>query len=350
MTYTCNLRRHVLCASRVLRTRSGLARVTCACHTVHQCCCSGLILGADGLAISGTHNLELERPTAPAEAVRNRTMSTVDDGTSSVSDTLLRSFAMIIFSEIGDKTFFIAAILAMRHPRLYVFAGAFSSLLLMSLLSAEMGHLVPKLVPKQWIHIAAGVLFLVFGSKMMMEAREMQSGSEKIQEEMREAEEEIETDAAELGTMGLNGSIPLERLEEGEACALPVHPRKTTKSSITDGARNFCNLVLGPVFVQSFLLTFLGEWGDRSQFATIALGATHNVYLVTLGTVIGHTACTSLAVIAGRYISTKISVKHVTFGGAALFLIFGVIYLFDALAGSAEELPIPIASDQASTI
>jgi putative Ca2+/H+ antiporter (TMEM165/GDT1 family) len=203
-------------------------------------------------------------------------MSTVDDGTNSASDTLLRSFAMIIFSEIGDKTFLIAAILAMRHPRLYVFAGAFSSLLLMSLLSAEMGHLLPKLIPKEWIHCAAGVLFLGFGSKMMMEAREMQSGSEKMEEEMREAAEDIETDAAEMGPMGSNGhSIPLERLEEGEAPAAPALPRKAMKSSIADGARNFCNLFLGPVFVQSFLLTFLGEWGDRSQIATIALGATH---------------------------------------------------------------------------
>ncbi|KAG8221638.1 hypothetical protein J3R82DRAFT_1917 [Butyriboletus roseoflavus] len=294
-------------------------------------------------------------------------MSMVDDGTDSLSTTLLRSFFMIIFSEIGDKTFLIAAILAMRHPRRVVFAGAFTSLVLMSLLSAEMGHLLPKLVPKKWIHIAAGVLFLVFGFKMIMEARDMQGGSEKLQEEMREAAEEIETDAAEIGIMESNGhSIPLERLEEGEADA-STPPRKAAKSNIVEGARNFFNLILGPVFAQSFLLTFLGEWGDRSQFATIALGATHvgeslvigtdgltrssfflkNVYLVTLGTIIGHTTCTSLAVIAGSYLSTKISVKHVTFGGATLFLIFGVIYLVESLAGSAEDLSVPIASDQA---
>jgi putative Ca2+/H+ antiporter (TMEM165/GDT1 family) len=34
-------------------------------------------------------------------------------------DGLLNSFFMIIFSEIGDKTFLIAAILAMRHPRIW---------------------------------------------------------------------------------------------------------------------------------------------------------------------------------------------------------------------------------------
>ncbi|KAF9237256.1 hypothetical protein BU15DRAFT_48985 [Melanogaster broomeanus] len=281
-------------------------------------------------------------------------MSTIDPEADSLTDTLFRGFVMIIFSEIGDKTFLIAAILAMRHPRLVVFAGAFGSLLLMSLLSAEMGHFLPSLVPKQWVQIAAGVLFLVFGSKMMMEAREMKGGNDKIQEEMREAEEEIESDDAGTegaGVLAPNGhSIPLERLEEGEA-HLPNHTRNSTKMhKVAEGARNFCNLLFGPVFVQAFVLTFLGEWGDRSQIATIALGATHNVYLVTLGTVIGHTCCTALAVVGGRYVSTKISVKHVTLGGATLFLIFGVIYLYASFAISAEELPIPIASDQVSGI
>lgn len=120
--------------------------------------------------------------------------------------------------------------------------------------------------------------------------------------------------------------------------------RKRTKLGwgIAEGVRNFCSLILGPVFVQSFVLTFLGEWGDRSQMTTIALGAAHNVYLVTLGTVLGHTCCTALAVVGGRYVSSKISVKHVTLGGAVLLLlIFGVIYLYDALATSAKEFLIP---------
>jgi Ca2+/H+ antiporter, TMEM165/GDT1 family len=72
-----------------------------------------------------------------------------------------------------------------------------------------------------------------------------------------------------------------------------------------------------------------------------------NVYIVALGTIIGHTFCTALAVIAGRYVSTKISAKHgmncsfrvsgiakplsaVTLGGAVLFLCFGLVYLYEA--------------------
>lgn len=198
---------------------------------------------------------------------------------------LLQSFAMIIVSEIGDKTFLIAAILAMRHPRVVVFAGALGSLLVMSILSAAMGHLLPTLIPKKWTQIAAAVLFLVFGSKMMMEARQMKGGNEKIQEEMREAQEEIEDDDAGHDAVGESEeSIALAKLEQGvkrereEELQSPVGgPSRASKTtgSIGEGLRNFCSLFLGPVFVQAFILTFLGEWGDRSQIATIALGAAH---------------------------------------------------------------------------
>jgi len=240
---------------------------------------------------------------------------------------LLSSFTMIIFSEIGDKTFLIAAILAMKHPRLVVFGGAFGSLVVMSILSAMMGHILPTLLPKSITELAAALLFFVFGGKMFLEAREMKLGNHKLQEEMKEAQEEIEEDDVFID--GADG-IPLEAIEEGGRSR---HRRSKSlggpTKSLAEGFRNFFSLFLGPVFVQAFILTFLGEWGDRSQISTIALGAAHSVYLVTIGTVIGHACCTAGAVIAGRYISTKIDVKYVTLAGAILFIIFGFIYTYE---------------------
>jgi Ca2+/H+ antiporter, TMEM165/GDT1 family len=211
------------------------------------------------------------------------TSGRLDNDEESSAQILLQSFAMIIFSEIGDKTFLIAAILAMRHPRLLVFAGAFGSLVVMSILSAEMGHILPTLIPRSWTQIAASVLFLSFGGKMFLEARQMKGGNEKIQEEMREAEEEIEDDDAVHESLPTTEhDIPLEVIERGgdEANQTPaphnLGVRPPVKGSwASDGARNFCSLFLGQVFVQAFALTFLGEWGDRSQIATIALGAAH---------------------------------------------------------------------------
>lgn len=76
-----------------------------------------------------------------------------------------RAIAVIIVSEIGDKTFLIAALLAMKHPRTTVFAGAFAALALMSLLSALLGHVLPQLLPRKWTTLAAAILFFVFGAK-----------------------------------------------------------------------------------------------------------------------------------------------------------------------------------------
>lgn len=196
---------------------------------------------------------------------------------------LVQAFAMIIVSEIGDKTFLIAAILAMRHPRVVVFAGAFGSLVVMSILSASLGHLLPTLIPKRWTQGLAAVLFLVFGYKMLQEAREMKAGSDKIREEMKEAEEEIEeSEAANAGLPGNGNAVPLEELEEGGRPVAGSRHTRTRSQSSSSGhlgflhkSRNYCSVLLGPHFTQAFILTFLGEWGDRSQIATIALAAAH---------------------------------------------------------------------------
>lgn len=67
--------------------------------------------------------------------------STTDNKSSSfVTDlgfihAFVASISVILVSELGDKTFFIAAIMAMRHPRLVVFTGAMAALGLMTVLS-----------------------------------------------------------------------------------------------------------------------------------------------------------------------------------------------------------------------
>jgi hypothetical protein len=52
----------------------------------------------------------------------------------------VNSLMMIWATEIGDKTFFIAAILAMSNPRMVVFSAAISALAIMTVLSAGMGY------------------------------------------------------------------------------------------------------------------------------------------------------------------------------------------------------------------
>ena len=57
-----------------------------------------------------------------------------DNGTGGFAKGFTSSTAMILATEIGDKTFFIAAVLSMRHARLTVFAGAILALTCMTIL------------------------------------------------------------------------------------------------------------------------------------------------------------------------------------------------------------------------
>lgn len=58
-------------------------------------------------------------------------------GDSNFLHAFIASLSVIVVSELGDKTFFIAAIMAMRHPRLIVFTGAITALALMTVLSGN---------------------------------------------------------------------------------------------------------------------------------------------------------------------------------------------------------------------
>ena len=77
-------------------------------------------------------------------------------------------------------------------------------------------------------------------------------------------------------------------------------------------------------------MTFLAEWGDRSQLATIALAASFNLFMVTVGALLGHFICTAGAVQLGEWISGKVNEKYVLLVGGIVFLLSGVATLIYA--------------------
>uniref|UniRef100_A0AAV1U706 GDT1 family protein n=1 Tax=Peronospora matthiolae TaxID=2874970 RepID=A0AAV1U706_9STRA len=200
-------------------------------------------------------------------------------------------------TEIGDKTFFIAAILSMKKDRVVVFAGAIGALIVMTVLSVVMGVVATKFLPPSVTHYLGAVLFVLFGAKMLYDAREMNAAGPS--DELIEVEEEL------MGKKD-EGGLSAKQVEEG-----------VVKADIsTDG--------MIQVFSQTFLMTFLAEWGDRSQIATVTLSATKDAFGVTLGAILGHSMCTGIAVLGGKFLAKRISERTVTLVGGVLFVLFAL--------------------------
>lgn len=102
---------------------------------------------------------------------------------------------MVIVSELGDKTFFIAAIMAMKHSRLVVFSGAISALVFMTIIAAAFGW-VATVIPRIYIHYLSVALFIIFGIKMLREGIKMnpnggQEELEEVQMELKRREDQV---------------------------------------------------------------------------------------------------------------------------------------------------------------
>lgn len=233
-----------------------------------------------------------------SEAINIKDLSAQTEGLGFVH-AFLASFSVILVSEIGDKTFFIAAIMSMKHSRLMVFTGAISALALMTVLSVFFGWVV-TVIPRVYTYYISTALFAIFGLKMLREGCKM-SPNEGLEEF-----EEVQSDL-------------LRRDEEFEKEVL-IAP--DVEKGYTFRAKGSALLVASHIIIQAFSLTFLAEWGDRSQLATIILAARENVYGITLGGILGHSLCTGLAVIGGRFVAQRISVRTVTIIGGVVFLIF----------------------------
>ncbi|KMR03597.1 putative transmembrane protein 165 [Lasius niger] len=137
-----------------------------------------------------------------------------------------------------------------------------------------------------------------------MSPTEAQEELEEVQTDLRKRDDEYEKETS---------STLVQDPETGVI-------RKTTKTSAL--------MLLSRIFLQAFTLTFLAEWGDRSQLTTIILAAREDVYGVILGGILGHSFCTGLAVLGGRIIAQRISVRTVTIIGGLVFLLFALTALF----------------------
>ncbi|KAK9815128.1 hypothetical protein WJX73_008234 [Symbiochloris irregularis] len=254
---------------------------------------SPLLLGAVSLVLLTAFRAEAAVSVLPAAEAAVSQLPVIGD--KAFREGAVSGFLLILFSELGDKTFFIALLLSLNKSKAAVFTGTFGALAIMSVISVALGQvlhqadeLLPFKSPVPLDDVLAALLLIFFGVKTLQDAKDAGDGGERS-----EAEEEV------------------ERLGTGTA-----------------------GLVLS-----TLALVFAAEWGDKSFLATIALAAASSPLGVTAGAIAGHGVATGIAVLGGSVLGEVVSEQVVQYVGGSLFLAFAGVTVFDIIAKTSAGLP-----------
>ena len=175
---------------------------------------------------------------------------------------LIQSFWMVAVSEMGDKTQLLALVLALRFRKPWtIMAGIFVATILNHGLASWVGGWLSQMVSPDVLRYGLAAIFILFAIWILIPDKD--------------------TDG-------------------------PSEPRY--------GA-----------FLTTLVTFFLAEMGDKTQLATVALGAKfQSPVLVTVGTTCGMLVADGLAVVFGERLTQRIPLKYVRIGAAISFLAFGL--------------------------
>jgi putative Ca2+/H+ antiporter (TMEM165/GDT1 family) len=181
------------------------------------------------------------------------------------------SFVVIFVAELGDKSQLMALTFATRFKTMPVLIGITIATAIVHAVSVGIGYGLGAALPTGWISLVAGLAFLAFGAWTLR-------GDKLTDDEKAKAERS-------------NGSAIL---------------------------------AVGGAF-------FLAELGDKTMLATITLATQHGWFGTWLGSTLGMVAADALAIVVGRMLGRHLPEKAVRYGAAALFVMFGVWLLVEAV-------------------
>jgi putative Ca2+/H+ antiporter (TMEM165/GDT1 family) len=82
-------------------------------------------------------------------------------------------------------------------------------------------------------------------------------------------------------------------------------------------------------------LIAIADLGDKTQLAVIALSAEYGLPIqVFIGAMLAMVLLTSLGVVFGRIISRYISARYIKIGSSLIFIVVGILFLFEAFSGT----------------
>jgi putative Ca2+/H+ antiporter (TMEM165/GDT1 family) len=177
----------------------------------------------------------------------------------------LQSFTMVALSEMGDKTQLLAIMLVMRFKTPWqIMLGIFFATMLNHGLASWAGEWLANLVSPGTLRYILAATFFLFALWILI-------------------------------------------------------PDKADESKQTSK--------FGP-FVTTLIAFFLAEMGDKTQLATVALGARfQSTFLVTVGTTAGMMASNGLAVLFGERLTRVVPLKYVRIAAALSFVGFAAAVL-----------------------
>jgi putative Ca2+/H+ antiporter (TMEM165/GDT1 family) len=183
---------------------------------------------------------------------------------------LLSTFAIVAIAEFGDKTQIAVVSLSAKHRPRSVFIGALLAFALVDGISALIGGAIAPFIPAFWIGLVAGISFLIFGVFTLFS-------------------------------------------KEDTIVKIKEHSKTVTTS---------------------FFLIAVMELGDKTQLAVIALSAEYGAPIqVFLGVILAFTLLTALSAVLGKVISRYISARYIKIGASLIFVVFGILFLFEAFSG-----------------
>mgnify|MGYP001194313752 CR=1 FL=1 len=93
------------------------------------------------------------------------------------------------------------------------------------------------------------------------------------------------------------------------------------------------------LLLSTFVLVFLAELGDKTQFAAFGLAASHkSIWPVFFGSALALACSSLLAVLLGSTMGKFLPEQYVKIGSGVLFILFGIFTLFQAFRGEAVVL------------
>ena len=186
-------------------------------------------------------------------------------------EAFFASTAVVALAEIGDKTMLLAIVLAARLRAPWaILAGILVATMANHALAALVGSQVAGLLDAPWFRTAVALGFIAMAAWTL---------------------------------------VP-DKLDDDE-----------------DSVR-----ARGGAFLTTLVSFFLVEMGDKTQVATIALGAQyHSVLIVAAGTTLGMMLANGPAVFLGEKLVQKVSLKLTRTFAALLFLVLGLWQLAEVM-------------------